>query len=62
MSDIASDQMFRANMDGSDLVSLANATHEDVGMYCHFVVSSYNSSQAITQEENLYLANEISRY
>ena len=32
-SDAVSDQLFRSNLDGSNITSLANATHEDVGKH-----------------------------
>ena len=32
-SDATSDQLFRSNMDGTDVESLANSTHENIGTY-----------------------------
>ena len=37
-SDSRNDQLFRSNLDGSAIMFLANATHEDIGMYvCMYV-------------------------
>lgn len=31
-SDARNDQLFRSNLNGSDIMLLANATHEDIGL------------------------------
>ena len=42
-SDATSDQLFRSNLDGSEVLALANGTHEDIGNYIiyNYVYKNY---------------------
>ena len=41
-SDARMDQIFRSNLDGSAIMFLANATHEDIGVFFSSIIHSAN--------------------